>query len=1031
MPDASAWPVLVDFGLAAQFSSELSREALEIGLSAAGTAAYMAPEQIRGELVDARADLYSLGCILYELLTGRPPFCGGSLARLLAAHLAAAPVPPSELVDGVPPELDRLVLQLLAKQPRERLGHALDVAAALERLGAADGQAGGPEPRAYLYRPGFAGRQELLQRFEQEFTRLKSGAGALVLIGAESGAGKTRLLLEMAREAERLKLAVLSGECAAVGAGGGGGSPLHPLRRTLQAIGDRCREQGLAETERLLGPRGRLLALYEPSLAGLPGQDAYPEDVAAQRAAPLPAEDARRRLFLYLAETLEAFCEQRPLVLLLDDLQWSDELTLGFVEHLLTMEWLHALPLFVAGAYRTEEIGATGSPALRTLLDSAGEACVVLERLDERAIGSMASDMLAVWPPPALFVRFLAEQSEGNPFFVAEYLRTAVAEGLLYRDELGRWQMRAPAAVAATEQVYRALPLPGSIRELVSRRLERLSPQGMHLAQLASVLGREVEEVVLLELAHKTDAEALESVDELLARQVLEESAPGNLRFVHDKICEVTYERIDEAQRPALHRTAAEGIERRYGKELDEHLAALGQHWERAGRTERARECYLGAARNAVKRYGHQEAEQLYRAYLRLVEAPTVESIAARNDLGEKVLRVQGRMDEALDEHRSALELARQIADRWSEATCLRCMGSVHQQQDRPEQARELYEQALELFRQAGDRQTEGLVLGNLADLHENQGRLEEARELYEQALDLLRRTGDRQSEGRVLANLALLHDFQGRPQEAQALYEQAVQILGQTGDQQGEGHVCGNLASLHQDQGRPEEARKLFERALDLLRQAGNRRGEAVVLGNLGLLHAEQDRSEEARKLYEHALALHRQIGNRRSEGMVLGNLALLCAEQGRLDEAQELYEQARDLHCQVDNRRGQGIALGSLSNLKRLMTGRLEEADALAREAERLFEAAGYRFELGELLCWRGHIALAGGQSARELLERARALAAEASAGGDSKLGKALARLQRAQEAFEAGRPLFRGECPEDIAEGLRRRLSESCSG
>jgi serine/threonine protein kinase len=156
-PDGA--PVLVDFGLIAQFTGQASRKALEVGGEMVGTVTYMAPEQILGDFVDARADLYSLGCILAELVTGRPPFAGADRVEIGRAHLHAEPLPPSELAGGLTLPLDDLALRLLPKRPRDRIGHANDVALALAELGAAiDAPAEAPAPRAYLYRPGFAGR---------------------------------------------------------------------------------------------------------------------------------------------------------------------------------------------------------------------------------------------------------------------------------------------------------------------------------------------------------------------------------------------------------------------------------------------------------------------------------------------------------------------------------------------------------------------------------------------------------------------------------------------------------------------------------------------------------------------------------------------------------------------------------------------------------------------------------------------------------------------------------------------------------
>ncbi|MEO7093006.1 MAG: serine/threonine-protein kinase, partial [Polyangiales bacterium] len=145
-------PKLIDFGLVWRFGGAASREVLDdLSTNVAGTAGYMAPEQIRGELVDARADLYALGCVLYELLTGRLPF-GTEGAATRQQHLEGTPIPPSLLVDGIPRDLESIVLRLLEKRPDRRFGHAAELVPLLEALGARPAlweQA--YQPRAYVY----------------------------------------------------------------------------------------------------------------------------------------------------------------------------------------------------------------------------------------------------------------------------------------------------------------------------------------------------------------------------------------------------------------------------------------------------------------------------------------------------------------------------------------------------------------------------------------------------------------------------------------------------------------------------------------------------------------------------------------------------------------------------------------------------------------------------------------------------------------------------------------------------------------
>jgi eukaryotic-like serine/threonine-protein kinase len=562
-------PVLVDFGLIAETDTGLGREKASADHLAAGTPTYMAPEQISGTQVDARADLYALGCVLYELLAGRPPFTSTSAVGLAVAHLSEAPRPPSERCAGLPAALDELVMRLLAKRPEDRLGYAADVAGALAELGAHNGAGvDAPAPRIYLYRPGFAGREEALARLDARLRDLASGAGALVLVGGESGVGKTRLVLEAARRAADLEALVLVGEAV-----DGAVRPLEPLRKPLQAVADRCRELGSAETERVVGDRAAGLAQYEPSLAQLPGSP------SAQPPAELSPDAARERLFRYLAGTFGALARQRPLLLIVDDLQWAGDLTLGFLTSLLRAERLAERAVLVVGTYRSEEVG----DGLRRLLAEPAVEHLDLDRLDEGGVGSIVGDMLAMEAPPERLVGFVARQSEGNPFFVGEYLRTAVQEGLIFRDGAGRWQVVQGQGASARE--FAALPVPGSLRDLVHRRLATLSPGAQRLLEAAAVIGREGELDLIQAVAGLDDGGLDDTFVELIRRHVAEETTPGTLRFVHDKLREAAYEAQGEDARRALHQRVAEILDDRPVEDAA-YTFALAHHFAR-GEVER------------------------------------------------------------------------------------------------------------------------------------------------------------------------------------------------------------------------------------------------------------------------------------------------------------------------------------------------------------------------------------------------------------------------------------------------------------
>ena len=611
-------PVLMDFGIAWRLPSAVGREVLDLPLPSAGTIRYMAPEQIVGKIVDARADLYSVGCILYEAVTGRLPFEAASNKEILVAQLFTKPTPPSHVVDGVQGELEELILRLLEKRPRERLGHAGDVASALAAIGAPTRPGWEPiRARAHVYRPELSGREDAMAKLTAHLDRLSGGSGGRVLVRGESGIGKTHLCMELARMASARKLEIITGSCSPVvpsGASSGGSgapaaasfasspndAPLHALHPLLRTIADRCMESGPALSKALLGGRAKVLAVCEPALAHLPGLEDDPEPPE------LPARAARERILRYVAETITAFSQKWPLLLVLDDLQWADDLSIELLASL-SGGYFDRCPALILGTYRAEQTRMR----LEELGSMEGIARIDLGKLEEESVAAMVGDMLAMSPPPEAFVRFLSRRSEGNPFFVAEYVRAAVEEELLCRSSAGAWRIN---AAPGGEAAYDQLPLPASLGELCGRRLSDLSGVARELVEMASVLGREVDWDLLASAAAIADEVAVDASRELVARHILEEAEPGRLRFLHDKLREAAHDRVPASRRASLHGAAARAIEARSSGEASFPLvyAKLARHFTEAGDSGKAMEYLEKAGEHALKTSSHREAAGLF-----------------------------------------------------------------------------------------------------------------------------------------------------------------------------------------------------------------------------------------------------------------------------------------------------------------------------------------------------------------------------------------------------------------------------------
>ncbi|MEO1269712.1 MAG: AAA family ATPase, partial [Myxococcota bacterium] len=605
-------PILVDFGLMSHFAGGDNRESLEIR-ERAGTPAYMAPElrSDHGVAMDARADLYALGCILYALVCGHPPNTShGPLETKVYEPMAA-------YVDGVPEALDTLVERLLAKEPSARIGHADVVATHLEALGVKT-QRTQVQPRAYLYQPTMAGRQQAMAQLTGQLEQLTSTPyeGGLTLIAGTSGVGKTRLVMELARLAQSQGLRTLVGECTYTAPSAKPtNAPLAVLRRPLRRVVDHCRAQGPQETLRVLGDQGAYLAPYEPALLSLPllTGAAHPPQLAP--------EAARLRVCVALTHVLCMLAKAKPVLLVLDDLQWADELTLAFLNHIArNSALLEQQRLRIVGTYRVEEVA--DHRALQHLSTQPAIHTIELGRLDEAAIETVVGEMLALDKPPREVVTFVAEQSEGNPFFVAEYLHAMVEAKLLGRNAMGQWHWTTPQAQDLSPKPS-DVPMPDSLKALVALRLDGLDGPTRRLVDQAAVFGREMERIPIEQASSLTPEQFSASVETLLARRIFEgPRLATTVRFTHGQIREAVYTQLTDTQRHSLHHQAAVCLEQ-HVHQSPEHHATLGHHWRLCGHRDKAYRCYRQAALHAKHLYAYDDAAQLMEIAIAQCDDPT------------------------------------------------------------------------------------------------------------------------------------------------------------------------------------------------------------------------------------------------------------------------------------------------------------------------------------------------------------------------------------------------------------------------
>jgi tetratricopeptide (TPR) repeat protein len=901
-------PVLVDFGLAVNVGGMRGREELDGDpVWIAGSVQYMAPEQIRGDLLDARCDLYAVGCLLYALIVGHPPFLGGT-AFVAGQHQTAEPVPPSELVLGVPPELDALVLRLLAKDRRDRPAYAEDVAKALGRLGTPPMAWNSPPPgvHPYLYRPPLVGREESLARLQAGLDRAGQGRGGLVFISGASGVGKTRLAMEVARGAHAHGLRVTTGGCVAIQAEASArrvkGAPLHPWLPVLRAISDWCVERGPEAIDQVFGHRLPVLAAYEPELREIPGFGELPEPL------PLAADAARSRLFRYLEETLGAYLAEVPTLLVLDDLQWADELTLGVLEHL-RQGPLPALPLLILGTYRREECSGT----LAALACADGVLDVTLNRLSEGHVGALVGGMLTWENPPGAFIRFLSERSDGNPFFLAEYLRMAVTMRVLVRNPDGQWSFAESGD--PTEVLCESLPLPKSLHLIIATRIRGLGADARRVLACATAVGREFD-AEIVQVAEQLDDEAmLEALDELVGRQVVESMGSlGHFRFSHDKLREIPYGQLGDGVAAEIHERVAAAMEARYegSTRIGEHEGALGHHWSKAGHPRQAQVHFLKAGDRAEKAGAINQAVFFYRRALAELEAlgPAEDVADAEAALNEKLgdlLTLSGLHGEARTAFESGIRLldGREALGR---ARLHRKIGKVWELEHEHGRSLDAYaraEQSLEAaVRDDGWHQEWIQIQLNRIWIHYWQIRLPEMNALVEQVGPLVETRGSALQRSNYYLALVLRNERQDRYVMTETTLEFMRRSLEAALEAQAPQEIafarfCYGFVLLFAD--RLAHAESELHEALQGTRRSGDITAELRSLAYLGLTFRKAGRVEEARRAAQETLALAGTTGMKDYLGLAQAGLGWAALKEKRLAEARQWSRAALDTWSQL----------------------------------------------------------------------------------------------------------------------------------
>jgi tetratricopeptide (TPR) repeat protein/archaellum biogenesis ATPase FlaH len=602
-----------DFGLA--LAVDLSR-LTQAGMMV-GTVTYMPPEQAMGGKVTAKVDLYSLGAMLYEMVTGRPPFVGDDSIAIIGQHINTPPVSPTWHRADLPPALETLILQLLQKDPEKRPESAAVVLQALEAI-----EAGKVEKEALkevpvenpLYRRVFVGREPELKQLQSAFDGAISGQGALMMVTGEPGIGKTALCEQLATYVTLRGGRTLVGHCYEAG------SLSLPYLAFVEALRSYVLSRDPKDLKEELGSGAADVARIISEIR---------ERLKIKLRTQKDPEEERYRLLQGVSEFLTNAANVQSMLVVLEDLHDADKGTLEMLTHV--SRNLAGARLLIVGTYRDVEVDRSHplSAALAELRRVSTYGRIQLRGLNADEVRRMMESITRESVPWGL-AQAVHRQTEGNPLFVQEVIRYLAEEGLIARRE-GQWH--------PTKDTPLEMSIPEGLRDVIGKRLSLLTPECNRLLSVASVIGREFALDTLKAVAGIDEDVFVNALKEAVRLSVLEERSQRGLvryRFTHAFFRQTLYEEMIAPQRLKLHRQVAHTLETLYARHLKEHAVELAEHFSHStdptGLAKAVSYAEM-AAKRATDVYAYGEAVRLLEQALKVQEVLDPEDKAKRCDL--------------------------------------------------------------------------------------------------------------------------------------------------------------------------------------------------------------------------------------------------------------------------------------------------------------------------------------------------------------------------------------------------------------
>ena len=732
--------------------------------------------------------------------------------------------------------------------------------------------------------------------------------------------------------------------------------------------------------------------------------------------ATLAPEHIRQLTTVALREWLRKEAQQRPLIIILDDFHWADDLSRDALKTLSSL--IHDVPILFCVITRLHAVdafdNAVGGDGSRVSIEigpltSEQSQVLLAHNVD---LTSMSESI----------INTILTRAEGNPFYIEEFVRLLIEKELLHLVD-GKWHVVSTVALDKLE-------IPPSLHSLMLARVDRLPENLRNVLRDASVIGLQFDARLLesIEYHFHGTASIAPYLERLTEAELLEpcpQAGPNIYTFRHILTQETIYNSILHSQRPELHKVVAESIRRLYRDDPESQAEVLARHYDQAHMRDKALHYMILAGDRARARYANREAIEFYSRALQLSqhfnhrESERWHAAIGLADVQQHV----GEYEEAIAFYQAALEerkdappetqaevmlkLARTWAQRgdmeeaeaWLhhglsklkeldhkppnvEAEIYAYLGWISLRQGDILKAQTLFEQALALVNNTHHYDVLSTILNHLGTVYHNQGDWDRAAQTIERALTIREELGDLPGVARSANSLGILKSNSGNWNGALEDYQRGLHVLENIGDTEGTAIAHTNIGSVYINMGAWDQAERHLRQGLELAQQIANPFELAQAHLNLGRLYLTQGQWHRTQQHLDTAISFYRQAGANTNPSLITAYWlqGLLSLEQDNVDTATVWSQRMYALLQEVNGKpSGESTEWGHYEQLQgRIALAQRKPAQALdhLKQGETIFLASNTHIEIGRTIYWRAQVWLARGEAEKAKTELLKAL-------------------------------------------------------